>query len=492
MSKLFDARLSTVTPGNRPNNDNTASSAALLSLNDGLGSGLNSMTFTMRISKETQNPLRAQTAPVSGINLNGLQNFLAAVTRSLPGTSTEVSTPWLTTAMSPATQRQNARLAAFFSTMKTSGSLAGTNTDGASISNDEIAENFDQLDQGDRATRFDRCFADILKLLEYAKSIEDIANLDLSDLSMLAAEDKRRLTRSAGGALQSTARNQQFRESAYPATDASPLPNIAVGVKNRYSRKPIKLIAAELHKRIDQLRSNQIEYQQNQVIQTNIVKLNKERMAQLFPEARLKAMEFMEQGKRREKEESGKAQLIQKKWFVIISVAARIGYMQRTLEESRNKNSKTIRDNHAARVIQKRYCRKHLAIRSAQITALLKYWDKNESLWWTQRKQHNGFNGSTASLDGDKGRSKPKKKGKKSKDDEKEKDKGDREKAVAVKVTESIKISVLTDDLLMRKKMYRKLLTAYREQLNRYHEEKKKLPLKKTMFSGIKPKAENS
>ncbi|KAJ3201564.1 hypothetical protein HDU82_008023 [Entophlyctis luteolus] len=78
-----------------------------------------------------------------------------------------------------------------------------------------------------------------------------------------------------------------------------------------------------------------------------------------------------ENSKQREKDENGKTQIMQKKWFVIVTLAARIGYIQRTLEvnanfaissiyfyydqESRTKLSKLFLENHAARVIQAKW-----------------------------------------------------------------------------------------------------------------------------------------
>ncbi|KAJ3049197.1 hypothetical protein HDU99_008965, partial [Rhizoclosmatium hyalinum] len=67
-------------------------------------------------------------------------------------------------------------------------------------------------------------------------------------------------------------------------------------------------------------------------------------------------------------------------------------------------------------------------------------------------------------------------KGKKNKDENKDGDRGDRDKGPAMKVSFEIKLDVITEDLLIRKKQFRKLLAGYREQLAKYQLELKRAP----------------
>ncbi|KAJ3016693.1 UNVERIFIED_CONTAM: hypothetical protein HDU68_012086 [Siphonaria sp. JEL0065] len=482
---------------------------------------------------------------------------------------------------------------------------------GGMIGGDDLDGEHGSADDGgfghlDRQSKFDRSFAEIMKLLEYAKSLDE-AILENDNMLSMGQQLKRKSRPNTSPMIQKESNTQQHQKFEMGGGGGAGLSGS--NDKNRYGRKPIKLIAEELKKRIDLLKSNQGEweafqerilaYHKTQVVQSDIIKHNREALAMFFPALRIRNLESahidhekhrelvlkkkqkldkdklkkklevvqkkdsaIEQGRRREREENGKSQVTQKKWFLIISVAARIGYIQRVVEESRIKNARIVRENHAARVIQKRwsiYIRKchelrkqqalatiavvfhyyvlkrrmiakyfaadkirqffkevhdvsklmkvvqkyrfsvvlaqrlskgFLAVRRAQVIVLLKYWEKLESAWWTQRKLHGGVGGSNNSLDGEKsGKSKSKKKNKKSSKEE-EKDRKDSEKAPALKVTDSTKIQVITEDLLSRKKQYRKALQLHQDQLAKYLAELKKAPIKKSLFSGIKPKAD--
>ncbi|KAJ3027296.1 UNVERIFIED_CONTAM: hypothetical protein HDU68_004083 [Siphonaria sp. JEL0065] len=530
--------------------------------------------------------------------------------------STGPSTPWLTTALSDATMKQNRRLAALLSLMKIADRAALGDKGGGGggmIGGDDLDGDHGSADDGgfghlDRQTKFDRSFTEIMKLLEYAKSLDE-AILENDNLLSMGQQMKRKSRPNTSPMIQKESNTQQHQMyemgGGGGGGGVAALGSCGDG-KNRYGRKPIKLIAEELKKRIDLLKSNQGEweafqerilaYHKTQVVQSDIIKQNRDALAMFFPALRIRNLESahidhekhrelvlkkkkkmdkdklkkklevvqkkdsaIEQGRRREREENGKSQVTQKKWFLIISVAARIGYIQRVVEESRIKNTRIVRENHAARVIQKRwsiYIRKchelrkqqalvtiavvfhyyvlkrrmiakylaadkirqffkevhdvsklmkvvqkyrfsvvlaqrlskgFLAVRRAQVIVLFKYWEKLESAWWTQRKLHGGAGGSNNSLDGEKS-GKSKKNKKSSKDDEK--DRKDAEKAPALKVTDSTKIQVITEDLLVRKKQYRKALQLHQEQLAKYQAELKKAPIKKSLFSGIKPKAD--
>ncbi|KAJ3067271.1 hypothetical protein HDU98_009535 [Podochytrium sp. JEL0797] len=530
--------------------------------------------------------------------------------------STGPSTPWITTALADATVKQNRRLAALLAVVKNSGvggagdefgeSGGGAGGGGDGANGDEGNEGGQEggFDLLDRQARFDKSFVEIQKLLEYAKSLDEstLSNDPSSPTTKRTPTTTRPTTSPAIIQKQTTPRDQLYTSQLSGAA--------GVVLPSRYGRKPIKQIEDELKKRIDLLKSNQneweafqekiLQYQKSHLVQTNLIKQNREAAAAYFPESRLrnlasahqdherhrdqvlqkkkkidkerlkKKMEAVqkkesaaEQGKRRETEANGKSLTAQKKWFILVSVAARIGYIQRTVEENRARNYKTIRENHAARIIQRayrsymfkkreqrkrdalrtistvfhfyvlqrrmeakylaadkirqffkevfdvsklmkvvqkyrfsvlmaqRYVKSHLAIRSAQVTVLCKYWDKHESEWLAQRKMHGGgVGGSMASLDGgDKGgkaaaaaAAKSKKKVKKSKDEEKDKS-GD--KGGVVKILDASKIAAITEDLISRKKVFCGLLAAYRNQVA---QELKKPVAKKALFTGIKAK----
>ncbi|KAI9352719.1 hypothetical protein BDR26DRAFT_849746 [Obelidium mucronatum] len=500
--------------------------------------------------------------------------------------STGPSTPWLTTALSEATMKQNRRMVALLALMKSAdraerggsgngGMIGGGGDDEGDEQGNGDDEAFGYMD---RQVKFDRSFTEIMKLLEYAKSLDE-AILENDNMMSVGQQMKRRSRPNTSPMAQKETTSMQQHQTYEMSGGGGGGGTTGGDGKNRYGRKPIKLIAEELKKRIDLLKSNQGEweafqerilaYHKTQVVSNDIIKHNREALAairnlesahidhekhrelvlkkkkKLDKEKLKKKLEIVqkkdsaiEQGRRREREENGKSQLIQKKWFLIISVAARIGYIQRVVDENRAKNAKIIRENHAARIIQRKWRvyihRRHelrkrealatiasrmiakyfaadkirqffkelmkvvqkyrfsvvlaqrlskgfLAIRKAQVTKL-------ESSWWAQRKMHGGAGGSNNSLDWLRRQESPSQRRKKSKDEEK--DRKDADRAPALKVTNTTKIQIITEDLLARKKQYRNALLVHQEQLAKYIAELKKAPIKKTLFSGIKPKAD--
>ncbi|KAJ3285562.1 hypothetical protein HDU79_007243 [Rhizoclosmatium sp. JEL0117] len=506
--------------------------------------------------------------------------------------------------------KQNRRLAALLALMKSSGggdSGRGGGGRGGMIGGDEDHDEGGKGGGGsgqERQARFDKSFVEIQKLLEYAKNLDEaIFDQDQDPFSLSSSTKKRSRPNTSP-------MHQKETINHYEVSSPATMPGILGDGRNRYGRKPIKMIEEDLKKRIELLKSNQgeweafqekiMEYQKDNVVSNDIIKHNRDALAAFFPTLRLRKIESAhqdnekhrelvlkkkkkmdkekqkkklaavakkeqqaEQSRHQNREENGKSQIMQKRWFLIISVAARIGYIARTVEENRSKNHKTVQTNHAARVIQRKWrvhnlrqqelrkqhalakiavvfhdylirrrivakyraadtirqffkdvhdvsklmkvvqkyrfsvvlaqrlSKSFLAIRHAQIEVLCKYWDKLEGTWWGQRKLHGGAGaGSRESLDGEKGgKSKSKKKGKKNKDENKDGDRGDRDKGPTMKVSFEIKLDVITEDLLIRKKQFRKLLAGYREQLAKYQLELKRAPVKKTLFSGIKQNA---
>ncbi|KAJ3249422.1 hypothetical protein HDU78_003208 [Chytriomyces hyalinus] len=555
--------------------------------------------YTRRSAPETTHSL------FSGASSASFSSFSSSSLGIMGNGSTGTTTPWLTTALTAATQRQNMRLEALLALMNRA---ANPGTDAFARLAEDGTEN-SGFDVVDRAVRFEKSLSEIQKLLEYAKNLDD-ATLD-ADLTVMSMEQARRGRPSTSPLLVSQQYKEVSTQQQSHLFDHASTGGGDAGGRNRYGRKPMKLIEDELNKRIELLKSNQgeweafqekiLEYQKDSSVSNNIIKQNKEMLAAFFPEMRQKAIEsyqfnqerhremvlkkkrsiekallkkkleavikkdsMIEQGKKREKDENGRGQLAQKKWFIVIATAARVGYIQRIVEENRLKNMKKLTEGHSARVIQKhwrkyahrkaelrkqealekigqvfhfyilrrrmeakylaadkirqffkdvhdvsklmkvvqkyrfsvigaqRIVRRKLEIRNAQVAVLLKYWDKLEPTWWAQRKMHGGTAGSTGSLDGEKAKNgKPsKKKGKKPKEDEKDKEKGDKEKGPVLKVSEAVRVNLVTEDLLVRKKAFRKTQDAHREQMAKYAADLKKVPAKRTLFTGIKAKVE--
>ncbi|KAI8618986.1 hypothetical protein BC830DRAFT_1106287 [Chytriomyces sp. MP71] len=331
---------------------------------------------------------------------------------SLPSMRSELSTPgtpWITTALTPATQRQNMRLAALLALMNRANGGTGISDDAFDgVSGGAGNEVFDVRD---RTARFDKSLNEIQKLLEYAKNLDDAA-IEGGDVMMMDTARRSKATSAAPVSESTHKETSSFMQKHALMYDQHGQSDGNGGIRNRFGRKPIKMIEAELKKKIDLLKSNQGEwevfqekilaYQKDNQTTNNIVRQNREAMAAFLPDSRQRNLEslfmdlekhretvlkkkkkmdkeklkkkleafqkkesLLEQGKRREKEENGKSQISQKKWFIVVATAARIGYIQRTLEENRARNQKKIRGGHAARVIQK--CWRQYARRKAEI-----------------------------------------------------------------------------------------------------------------------------
>ncbi|KAJ3114786.1 hypothetical protein HDU96_001675 [Phlyctochytrium bullatum] len=121
----------------------------------------------------------------------------------------------------------------------------------------------------------------------------------------------------------------------------------------------------------------------------------------------------------------------------------------------------------------------------AQVTLLCKYWDKHENGWWTQRRHSNLEKfASGGSLDEKvvKPSSKSKKKGKKQAKEE------EKEKAVEksyIKISDTTKMRIVMEDLIVRKRAYRAKLADYNVEYAKWSAEYKVLPPVQDMYQLI-------
>ncbi|KAI8815146.1 hypothetical protein BJ742DRAFT_765539 [Cladochytrium replicatum] len=478
------------------------------------------------------------------------------------------------------------------------------------------------------AAQFERNYADIQKLLDRAKNFDanpgsNNANMSQNPNTNEDKEKKKRQGVGATGAGGTT--GPPVKEGM--AFDMSTL-DPSGGKPPLAGRKPLRVIISELARKIDQLKTNQAEWDvfQARIIEyraaekakpavstAQILKANKEVLHQFLPEVRRdilnslketgekhrkevaikkkqletqklrKKLEFMqkkedvsEKGKKREKEEMGRAETLQRKWFIIVVVASRLHKIRTLLEDSHTKRMAYLRQYRACVVIQRawrkykeavykervrtalekiskifhvyvrkrregsrhkssniirqffrdihdvsklmkivkkyrfsvikaqKYCRNWSEVRNGQIQILCRYWDKVEPMWWANRKGgSNGDNNaggqplaavkrgtaseSTAALDA-KTNGKGKKQAPQPNARSKKREEQEREKMAFLKVSETIKLSVIKDDLLRRRREHRKALMKYSERLFKYEQQRKSYFHKENEDSDTLPK----
>ncbi|KAJ3107147.1 hypothetical protein HDU97_004840 [Phlyctochytrium planicorne] len=253
---------------------------------------------------------------------------------------------------------------------------------------------------------FERNFNEIQKLLERAKNL-DTASVDMNAIINTTAEtEKKKKAPPKATPQSSSAPPPQPTQIAAAASSSSPsqkqnLFEISMlDGKSQAGRKPLRVIAAELDKRIEQLRSNQsewesfqariMEYQKAHTVSTDIIRQNRQLLVQYTPDKRqstlthakldhqlhrIKVLDkkkeietetlrrklevvkkkesLMENGRRKEKEEMNRFQVTQKKWFILVATMARIGYIERALTEFHFRKQEQFERNLAARTIQK-------------------------------------------------------------------------------------------------------------------------------------------
>ncbi|KAJ3188381.1 hypothetical protein HDU85_005532 [Gaertneriomyces sp. JEL0708] len=244
---------------------------------------------------------------------------------------------------------------------------------------------------------FEKNFAEVQKLLERAKYLDE-RGYNNPSVAAADVEKKRRRVENF------TRSNQQAHQQMLELMSDN---------KSLAGRKPIRVIAAELSKRIETLKSNQTEWESFQArileyratdakntrgVTLDAVQQNKQNVRHLRPEVRRQTRKELaaEHDHHREEvfnrkreqdlflwrervaslrkkeadlgqskkpeEQLGRAQTLQKKWLIITSVASRLAMMRIVLEASRAERSERARRNRAARVIQKAY-RRHKSLR---------------------------------------------------------------------------------------------------------------------------------
>ncbi|KAJ3332667.1 Coiled-coil domain-containing protein 77 [Blyttiomyces sp. JEL0837] len=195
------------------------------------------------------------------------------------------TTPWQTSAISTSTQRQNIRLTTLLALLnRTSGGdgLNAFNRRSSGRSDDDGEDlSYDNLHPG---AGFEKNFSEIQKLLDRAKNMDDPEQ----NVSLMNSDQDKELSASS----------PSQRAPAHPIFEMG---NLVDGSKVvQVGRKPLRVIAAELSKRIDMLKTNQAEweifqarihdYQKNTTTQTDIIRHNKEVLASFFPDLRQKTL----------------------------------------------------------------------------------------------------------------------------------------------------------------------------------------------------------
>ncbi|KAI8823134.1 uncharacterized protein EV422DRAFT_393206 [Fimicolochytrium jonesii] len=267
------------------------------------------------------------------------------------------------------------------------------------------------FDTDDRHGGFERNLLDIQKLFERAKNFDDRTQ---STTSLLA------------GDLDKGGKRRKAEKSPTTATHhQSPMFDMQLENKTLAGRKPIRVIAAELEKRIETLKTNQSEWDlfQNRISDYRAMDLNRARTApadmvrankltvqeqlpqvrrQRLASAREQRSHHMQEIRSRkraqdlekwrekmaalakketavealrlkEKEQLGRGEAMQKKWFMLTAVASRMTMIQIVLETERQRRAINYLHGHLARLIQRtwrRYIRKKQE--ADKITALAK------------------------------------------------------------------------------------------------------------------------
>ncbi|KAJ3035225.1 hypothetical protein HDV00_004133 [Rhizophlyctis rosea] len=441
-------------------------------------------------------------------------------------------------------------------------------------------------DEGGVGFQFDKNLGEIMKLLDRAKSSDD-----RSGTTSLDSSPKKR---KGGDIQQFGGTEQKHQQTLFDLVRAAEGKSLQLA-----GRKPMRLIAAELEKRVERLKTNQQEWEEFQGLimeykhaeaaqqpaeQIDAIRQNKLLLQYMYPEHKKQLMEQMKdthemhrqtvldkkkrmdkakrekweavlrrkdetagQSLRKEKEEMGRAAMMQRKWFILTVVASRLGMFKHVLDDVRARRRVCAINNHAARVIQKAYRRykrrqddekqrkalmqiagvfkiyvhrrrqraKHNAsncirqffkevhdvsklmkivkkyrysvvkaqgyvrnfhdIRNAQVVAIGKAWDRAEPEWWMHRKRGGGGGGAGAGMKKAMSREdveeKKEKKGKKGKGKKKE---DSVTTGMGLKVPENIKMSIILEDLIVRRKAHRVDLANFVDKLNAYNASKKK------------------
>ncbi|KAJ3129291.1 hypothetical protein HK098_001989 [Nowakowskiella sp. JEL0407] len=450
------------------------------------------------------------------------------------------------------------------------------------------------------ASVFERLYIEAQKLLERARNSDLYQTFGSSANLALEDRDKKRKTPKetqtsggyelGGGVLDGNPAGMGLKKTATSLAGRKPLRVIAAELANL----ELRALEAKTRPRI----SMEDIFKQNKALITSMQPDNHRRLLleakianqnhrkQVFEkkkqiesqnlkkklEVLRKKEDTVEQGKKKEKEEMGRAQTLQRKWFIVVVIASRLQFIRNILEEVHSKKQIYMKQNRSSFVIQKAwkryklvtyqekvkwalakisrvfrnyvyrrreqkkhessntirqffrdvhdvsklmkivkkyrfsgnfslpfsktkplmtnvssslvikaqtYLRTFLEIRDAQIQVIIKYWDKVEPLWWAQRKNgvvagangiagvgKNGKSGSMLNI----AEQAAKEKGAKNKKTKpgKKKEEVEKEKVMFLKVTDAIKCNVIKEDLITRRKAFRREFGRWQERLSKF------------------------
>ncbi|KAJ3274069.1 hypothetical protein HDV01_003562 [Terramyces sp. JEL0728] len=289
-------------------------------------------------------------------------------------------------AISPATQKQNYRLANLIKL------LQSTNTNDRLPKIDGSEEN--EFNRDSMAVSFDKNWSELMKMIDYAKDLnESDSGLDF----MPNADDY-------GDIHQKRRHVDMKKQLAGPQSVAN---GNQPGQKALVGRKPVRAIMNDLSKRIQMLKTNPVQWEilQQKVCNAFLtpvgytrqtksagdhIHLNKKLAWEpnlkknLIENQKLKHQERLDTVLKRkhqldsrdlarhvynleqkdarlarnlaiEKDFAGSTQIIQARWFVVIFLAARISMIERHLTSTHQNRMLSLRRNHAAIVIQRWY-----------------------------------------------------------------------------------------------------------------------------------------
>ncbi|KAI9102710.1 hypothetical protein DFS34DRAFT_674109 [Phlyctochytrium arcticum] len=299
--------------------------------------------------------------------------------------------PFKTPTIASQTKKQNMRLAALLNWLNRNYRMEGREQGGTGSRHTGRDTDLFSFAQDDSHVVFERNLVDIQKLLERAKNVDEKG---YNNAALIPDKDK------AG-------KRRKIDKSSPVQHHQLQMFDILSENKTLAGRKPIRVIAADLEKRISTLKTNQIEWEAFQAkiaeyraseshrarsAPADLIRQNRlmvshlqERQEQFENEKlsqnqhRLEVWHrkrqqdlalykskiavlrqkrnIVEQAKRRDKDQMGRAEALQRKWFILTVVASRMTIMKLGLETDRQRRAEYLVKVRAARVIQKAYRR---------------------------------------------------------------------------------------------------------------------------------------
>ncbi|KAJ3257124.1 hypothetical protein HK103_004952 [Boothiomyces macroporosus] len=376
-------------------------------------------------------------------------------------------------AISPATQKQNYRLANLIKLLQKS----NTNDRLPKINGVEANE----FNRDSMAVAFDKNWSELMKLIgnkninaqDYAKLLNDSdSGIDFTP----NADDY--------GDIHQNRMNIDVKKQI--ANAAGPLATMNINQQSQKSiigRKPVRAIMNDLSKRIQMLKTNPVQWE---ILQQKVVGYTRQTKSagdhihlnkKLAWEANLKRAQIETQtthAARMSNLKRNRAAIVIQRWYrkflyakveemkrkalIVIGKAFKVFYVKWKNARLRlasdiiqsffqevydvSKLMKIVKKYRFSVIKAQRYCKTFLKIRECRIVAISKHWENMEGVWWSQRGK--GGKGSTSELD-DK---KPKSKKKKKKEDDK----------ISLRIAENIKHRVILENLVERRKAYLKAL----------------------------------